>query len=187
MQIEVFKRDNNLVSDSFEGAFRQVSGLVGLSICLDVSLCKYALCWWSGSWRGWLWLFCDIFIWLTNTQPALTHTSWWKAVWTLVGWFVQPGPHLPVHRNALSGDSFPEGGAELIWWLKWECFVLLIWDPSLTPPLLLFFFYHNSLGLWASPQPQPPQHGSQWVPGVFGLVMVVVVTFVWVSCRDHQG
>lgn len=44
MQIQVFKRDNNLVSDSFEGAFRQVSGLVGLSVCFYVSLCKYALC-----------------------------------------------------------------------------------------------------------------------------------------------
>lgn len=138
-----------------------------------------------------LWLFCGISIWLTNTQPALTHTSI-KAVWTLIDWFVQSGqetwkPHLPVHRNALSGDCFPVGGAELIWWLKWECFVLLIWDPPSTPHPFFFFFITIALGLWASLQPQPPQHGPQWVPWVFGLVMVVVVTFVWVSCRDHRG
>lgn len=89
-----------------------------------------------------------------------------KAVWTLVGWFVQPGqetwkPHLPVHRNALSGDCFPEGGAELIRWLKWECFVLLIWDPSSTPPppttlLLLLFFITIAWDYEPLRNPNPP-------------------------------
>lgn len=108
------------------------------------------------------WLFCDISIWLTNTLPALTHTSIKLFGPWLTGLFGQERktwkPHLPVYRHVFFGGCFPEGDTELIWWLKWECFVLLIWDPPSTP---LFLFYHNSFGIMSLSALQPPTNGSQ--------------------------
>lgn len=147
--------------------------------------------------------------WQTNTH---THTHICRAAWSLDGRFAIENPHCrreitPFQSNGIisppvflsaQGGCFPWGGA-VSWYggryhrslldgcyIKWECFVLSIWN-SLSNPLPPFFFFDITriinLPLPLIPIPHaPPLH----VPCVFGLYGWGV-TFAWAPCGDHLG